>query len=113
MASIAVIKHHGQKSLEEERVGFSLQLSGHSLILRGIGADAGHGGVLLVDLLLVTCPTCFLARLVTTSPEVAVPIVSLAGRRQSLIKKCPAGLSGPGIFSIEVPSLFQNYSRLC
>jgi hypothetical protein len=29
--SIAFIKHHGQKQLEEERVSFSLQLVGHRL----------------------------------------------------------------------------------
>lgn len=99
--SIAVIKHHNQNQLEEEKVYlFFLRLPANRPSFRGVrariqaGQEIGgrdwrrsYGWVLLTGLLLLVCWACFLMYPRTISPKIAGPTIVWASLHQLLIKK--------------------------
>lgn len=117
--SIAVIKQHIQKQLEEERVCFSLKwyrrTSWREVQAETLGKEHGggkpcrqQGEVLLTGFLLGVCSSCFLTYFRTIYSGLAPPTLCWVHPHQPPINQCPTQTCPTGLNS---GSLFPHDSN--
>lgn len=87
-------KHHDWKQVGEKMVYFILQLPGHNLSLKEVGAGikadgGGEEGILLNGSLSMACSVCFLIQFRTTFPGMKPTTVGLSLQVNNLSRKCP------------------------
>ena len=102
---IWLIRSHCCSSSKEVRAGIQTEKGPW-----GRRQCRGHGGVLLIGLLILACSGCFLIEFRTTTPRMALPAMDWAILCQLLIKKCPIDGSYGGIFLSWVSPLSDNSS---
>jgi hypothetical protein len=116
--SMAVMKHHGQEQLEEERVYFTYTSTSPSIIHRSWGRNSGRNleagtkSEAMEEFCLLACSACFLIGPRTTG---GIITMGLALLYQSLIKKMQTGsqaASSREIF-LNCGSPFSDNSSLC
>jgi hypothetical protein len=95
--TLAVVKHHDEKQLEEERVSFLSQFnitnsSSSKAVRAGLKQDRNLEAGAMEGCCLLACSACFLYRSQITNLGVAPSTMGWALPHQSLIKKCPTGL---------------------